>query len=82
VFRVDRMPKPLPNHWIVGAVSACGDGAYGWIAHRPSTLRRTKRDRSGAPAAGLEFDAGTWFLLGRRTGTMAAARAPIYVVAG
>src|SRR4051812_44115160 len=41
-FQVDPFwPKPLPNHWIVGAVVGVDVDAHDhvWIVHRPSTLQ-------------------------------------------
>ena len=60
VFRVDpAWPKPLPNHWIVGAVVGVAvDGRdHVWITHRPSTLQpnETRSIWKAAPPV-LEFD--------------------------
>jgi len=60
VFRVDpAWPKPLPNHWIVGAVAGVAvDGRdHVWITHRPSTLQpnETRSIWRAAPPV-LEFD--------------------------
>ncbi len=60
VFRVDpAWPKPLPNHWIVGAVVGVAvDGRdHVWITHRPSTLQpnETRSIWRAAPPV-LEFD--------------------------
>jgi len=60
VFRVDpAWPKPLPNHWIVGAVVGVAvDGRdHVWITHRPSTLQpnETRSIWRSAPPV-LEFD--------------------------
>ena len=41
-FQVDPFwPKPLPNHWILGAVAGVAVDAsdHVWITHRPSTLQ-------------------------------------------
>ena len=41
-FKVDPLwPKPLPNHWLVGAVAgvAVDSRDHVWIIHRPSTLQ-------------------------------------------
>src|SRR6516165_7964547 len=41
-FRVDPFwPKPLPNHWLVGAVAgvAVDSRDHVWITHRPSSLQ-------------------------------------------
>src|SRR6185369_8245966 len=41
-FTVDpSWPKPLPNHWIVGAVVGVAVDSHDhiWITHRPSTLQ-------------------------------------------
>ena len=56
-------PKPLPNHWIVGAVVgvAVDSRDHIWITHRPSTLQpnETRSIWKAAPPV-LEFDqAGT-----------------------
>src|SRR5258706_15982750 len=60
-FRVDPMwPKPLPNHWIIGAVAgvAVDKHDHVWIVHRPSTLQpnETRSFWKAAPPV-LEFDA-------------------------
>jgi hypothetical protein len=60
VFRVDPLwPKPLPNHWIVGAVVGVAVDArdHVWITHRPSTLQpnETRSIWRAAPPV-LEFD--------------------------
>jgi DNA-binding beta-propeller fold protein YncE len=60
VFRVDpAWPKPLPNHWIVGAVVgvAVDRRDHVWITHRPSTLQpnETRSIWRAAPPV-LEFD--------------------------
>lgn len=62
VFRVDpAWPKPLPNHWLVGAVVgvAVDRRDHVWITHRPSTLQpnETRSIWRAAPPV-LEFDAG------------------------
>jgi len=59
-FRVDpAWPKPLPNHWIVGAVVGVAIDArdHVWITHRPSTLQpnETRSIWRAAPPV-LEFD--------------------------
>jgi hypothetical protein len=59
-FRVDAAwPKPLPNHWIVGAVAGVAVDArdHVWITHRPSTLQpnETRSIWRAAPPV-LEFD--------------------------
>src|SRR3981081_2562213 len=41
-FPVDpSWPKPLPNHWLVGAVVGVAVDAkdHVWVTHRPSTLQ-------------------------------------------
>src|SRR5262249_14082268 len=52
-------PKPLPNHWILGAVAGIAvDGRdHVWITHRPSTLQpnETRSIWKAAPPV-LEFD--------------------------
>jgi DNA-binding beta-propeller fold protein YncE len=60
VFQVDpAWPKPLPNHWIVGAVAGVAVDArdHVWITHRPSTLQpnETRSIWRAAPPV-LEFD--------------------------
>jgi hypothetical protein len=60
-FRVDpAWPKPLPNHWIIGAVAgvAVDKRDHVWIVHRPSTLQpnETRSIWKAAPPV-LEFDA-------------------------
>src|SRR5678810_50917 len=59
-FQVDpSWPKPLPNHWIVGAVAgvAVDKRDHVWITHRPSTLQpnETRSIWRAAPPV-LEFD--------------------------
>ncbi|HEV3063394.1 MAG TPA: hypothetical protein VGY48_34445 [Vicinamibacterales bacterium] len=59
-FRVDPFwPKPLPNHWLVGAVVgvAVDSRDHIWITHRPSTLQpnETRSIWRAAPPV-LEFD--------------------------
>src|SRR5262245_51299083 len=59
-FAVDpAWPKPLPNHWIVGAVVCVAVDSHDhiWIAHRPSTLQpnETRSFWKAAPPI-LEFD--------------------------
>src|SRR5438105_1697918 len=59
-FKVDPLwPKPLPNHWLVGAVAgvAVDSQDHVWIIHRPSTLQPNEIRASyrGAPPV-LEFD--------------------------
>jgi hypothetical protein len=52
-------PKPLPNHWILGAVAGMAVDArdHVWITHRPSTLQpnETRSIWKAAPPV-LEFD--------------------------
>jgi glyoxylase-like metal-dependent hydrolase (beta-lactamase superfamily II) len=60
MYHVDPFwPKPLPNHWLVGAVAGVAVDAkdHVWITHRPSTLQPNET-RSGWRAAPpvLEFD--------------------------
>lgn len=60
-YQVDpSWPKPLPNHWIVGAVVgvAVDKRDHVWITHRPSTLQpnETRSIWRAAPPV-LEFDA-------------------------
>src|SRR5258708_550469 len=63
-FQVDpTWPKPLPNHWLVGAVVGVDVDSHDhiWITHRPSTLQpnETRSFWKAAPPV-LEFDqAGT-----------------------
>ena len=59
-FHVDpNWPKPLPNHWIVGAVVGVSVDRrdHVWIVHRPSTLQpnETRSIWRAAPPV-LEFD--------------------------
>ena len=59
-FQVDPFwPKPLPNHWIIGAVAgvAVDKRDHVWIVHRPSTLQpnETRSIWKAAPPV-LEFD--------------------------
>jgi DNA-binding beta-propeller fold protein YncE len=60
VFHVDALwPKPLPNHWIVGAVVGVAVDArdHVWITHRPSTLQPNEiRSVWRAAPPVLEFD--------------------------
>ena len=53
-------PKPLPNHWLVGAVVGVSVDAndHVWIVHRPSTLQpnETRSIWRAAPPV-IEFDA-------------------------
>jgi DNA-binding beta-propeller fold protein YncE len=58
-FKVDPFwPKPLPNHWLVGAVAgvAVDSKDHVWIIHRPSTLQpnEIRASHRGAPPV-LEF---------------------------
>ncbi len=60
-FRVDpSWPKPLPNHWILGAVAGVAVDRHDhvWIVHRPSTLQpnETRSIWKAAPPV-VEFDA-------------------------
>src|SRR6266550_4194775 len=52
-------PKPLPNHWLLGAVAGVAVDAknHVWITHRPSTLQpnETRSFWRAAPPV-LEFD--------------------------
>ena len=61
-------PKPLPNHWIIGAVAgvAVDNRNHVWMIHRPSTLQpnETRSFWRAAPPV-LEFDdngtlVGSW----------------------
>jgi DNA-binding beta-propeller fold protein YncE len=63
-YRVDpAWPKPLPNHWIVGAVVGVAVDSHDhvWITHRPSTLQPNETRSFWKPAPPvLELDqAGT-----------------------
>jgi len=52
-------PKPLPNHWLVGAVAgvAVDSRDHVWITHRPSTLQPNElRSIWTAAPPVLEFD--------------------------
>jgi hypothetical protein len=60
-YQVDpSWPKPLPNHWILGAVAGIAVDArdHVWVTHRPSTLQpnETRSIWKAAPPV-LEFDA-------------------------
>jgi acetyl esterase/lipase len=59
-FHVDPgWPKPLPNHWIVGAVVGVSVDRrdHVWIVHRPSTLQPNETRSIWRPAPPvLEFD--------------------------
>jgi DNA-binding beta-propeller fold protein YncE len=61
VFQIDPLwPKPLPNHWIVGAVVGVAIDArdHVWITHRPSTLQPNEiRSVWRAAPPVLELDA-------------------------
>ncbi len=59
-YRVDPLwPRPLPNHWLVGAVVGVDVDSHDhvWIVHRPSTLQpnETRSFWKAAPPV-LEFD--------------------------
>src|SRR5207245_535611 len=59
-YQVDPFwPKPLPNHWLVGAVAGVAVDAkdHVWITHRPSTLQpnETRSFWRAAPPV-VEFD--------------------------
>src|ERR1041385_110925 len=59
-YQVDPFwPKPLPNHWILGAVAgvAVDRRDHVWLTHRPSTLppNETRSIWRAAPPV-LEFD--------------------------
>jgi hypothetical protein len=60
-------PKPLPNHWLVGAVAgiAVDSRDHIWITHRPSTLQpnETRSIWKAAPPV-LEFDSSGKFIAG------------------
>ena len=53
-------PRPLPNHWILGAVAGVDvdENDHVWLVHRPSTLQpnETRSIWRAAPPV-LEFDA-------------------------
>ena len=60
-FQVDPFwPRPLPNHWLVGAVVGVSvdPNDHVWIVHRPSTLQpnETRSIWRAAPPV-IEFDA-------------------------
>src|SRR5215471_4166186 len=60
-YRVDPFwPKPLPNHWILGAVAGVAVDTHDhiWLTHRPSTLQpnETRSIWRAAPPV-LEFGA-------------------------
>src|ERR1043166_7228325 len=59
-YQVDPFwPKPLPNHWILGAVAGVAVDRHDhvWLVHRPSTLQpnETRSFWKAAPPV-LEFD--------------------------
>src|SRR5437879_13275912 len=59
-FKVDPFwPKPLPNHWLVGAVAgvAVDSEHHAWLIHRASTLQpnEIRASSRGAPPV-LEFE--------------------------
>src|SRR5213593_4086788 len=59
-FKVDPFwPRPLPNHWLVGAVAGVAvDGKdHVWIIHRPSTLQpnETRASYKAGPPV-IEFN--------------------------
>src|SRR5215471_18213902 len=59
-YKVDPFwPKPLPDHWLVGAVAGVTVDSkdHVWIIHRPSTLQpnEIRSIYRGAPAV-IEFD--------------------------
>ena len=60
MYHVDPFwPRPLPNHWIVGAVAGVAVDArdHVWITHRPSTLQPNElRSIWKAAPPVLEFD--------------------------
>jgi DNA-binding beta-propeller fold protein YncE len=60
VFHVDPFwPKPLPKHWLVGAVVGAAVDArdHVWVTHRPSTLQPNElRSLWHAAPPVLEFD--------------------------
>jgi DNA-binding beta-propeller fold protein YncE len=61
-FQVDPYwPKPLPNHWILGALAGVAVDArdHVWVTHRPSTLQpnETRSIWKAAPPV-LEFGPG------------------------
>jgi DNA-binding beta-propeller fold protein YncE len=68
MFEVDPMwPKPLPNHWILGATIGVSVDAQDhiWVVHRQGTLEKKETYLEWTPAAGdccaaappvLEFD--------------------------
>jgi hypothetical protein len=53
-FEVDPMwPKPLPNHWVIGATIGVGvDGNDNvWIIHRPASLEAKEQYSTMTPKA-------------------------------
>ena len=68
MFEVDPMwPKPLPNHWILGATIGVSVDArdHIWVVHRPGSLEKKETYLQWTPVAGdccaaappvLEFD--------------------------
>ena len=69
-YQVDPFwPKPLPNHWIVGAVAGVAVDArdHVWITHRPSTLQpnETRLLEGGAAGAGVRSRRHAGVVVGR-----------------
>lgn len=57
MFEVDPLwPKPLPNHWVVGAVIgvAVDDRDHVWIVHRDSTLNAGEIEASTDPKVAVD----------------------------
>ena len=53
-FEVDPMwPKPLPNHWVIGAVIGVGVDAndHVWIIHREGSLEEKEKYATWSPRA-------------------------------
>src|SRR5436190_20009970 len=53
-FEVDPMwPKPLPNHWVMGAVIGLGIDAndHIWVVHRQGSLERMETYAAANPPA-------------------------------
>src|ERR1043165_9912509 len=55
-FEVDPLwPKPLPNHWVIGATIGVGVDAsdHIWIIHRPASLEAKEQYATMKPPAAL-----------------------------
>ena len=61
-FQVDSTWPQLPNHWVMGDVSAVAVDRHDnvWILHRPRTVPADRKDRSAPPV--VELDAAGKFV--------------------